>query len=155
MAHGRKQTNSQFERKRHLAKARTKIVNHERPVKTSTDGRTKESKRFKAIVESTIELAGNRNVPAVTAQLARQFAGLVIRQERHLANLLDGKGRNDAGYVRLVNASNRTLKLLGLLRADTDNDDMNGGQDSLEGYISRTRAQSGPKRDGRRARMGK
>ena len=147
-------TSAPFDRAKHLAGARSKVSKKVGgKMIRADDGRSKQSRRFQAIVKSTIELAGNHNPPEVTEQLAKQYASLVLRQERHLANLLDGKGRNDVAFVRLINASNRTLRLLGLLTADNGND-MDDGQNALEKYAERKRGGgNGTKRDKRRYRL--
>ena len=123
-----------------------------------TDGRSKASKRFKRIVQDIVRLAGNKQPPEVVEQLARTFAALVIKQEKHIAKLLEGRPMDSAAYVRLVNCSNRTLKNLGLLPTG-NGAEPDGGQDSLESYIANRPVGNGtkPKRrvDRRRERMGR
>ena len=117
------------------------------------DGRTKESKRFRAIVEDIVRLVGDRQPPEVVDRLARTFAALAIRQDQHIARLLDGRPMDSAGYVRLVNASNRVLRHLGLIPADENGDDMADGQFALEKYVAGKRSGNGTRRDRRRSRL--
>ncbi len=157
MARGYKQTPNQ--RRRHLAQlaeARTKIISNK--AKRADDGRVKDSYRFRAIVRSTIELVGDRHPPEIVAQLARQYAGLLVRQEQHLSELFNGDGRSmdDASYVKLVNASARILRTLGLTGKDADDDPAD--VDGLEKHCARRRVEIDNKRkrkDRRRERMGK
>ena len=121
-----------------------------------TDGRSKDSRRFKAIVQEIVRLVDDLNSPEIVEQLARTFAALVIRQEKHIAKLLDGQPMNSAAYVRLVNCSNRCLKNLGLIPAGNGTDP-DGGQDSLESYIASRPKGNGTTRkvDRRRERLGR
>ena len=116
------------------------------------DGRSKASRRFKSIVSDIHRLVGDRLPPEIVAQQANQFAGLVLQQEKHIAKLLDAQPMNTGAYVRLVNASNRTLRLLGLLPADNGND-MEDGTDMLEKYIAGKKVGISTKRDRRRMRL--
>ena len=120
---------------------------------TDIDGRTKESRRFNAIVTDTIRLVGETECPEIVRQLSRQFAGLIVAQEKYLSSLLEGKPVDAGQYVRLVNASNRTLKALGLM-PDRD-DDPDPGMD-LDDYLARKKRRGvGTKRkaDRRRERL--
>ena len=148
---GQKQTNKQFgSRRRNPSNLNNKL----KQVPDDVDGRTKKSLRFRQIVNSTIKLAGNRQPPEVIEQLAKQFAGLVLRQEHHQSRLFKGDGRghgSDAAYVKLVNSANRCLRMLGLTKLSEEEQGEFSGVDGLEKYCAAKRK----KKDRRRERLGK
>lgn len=158
-----KQTNNQFagnkkkefDRNAHLARARSKIKNRDRKM-NGVDGRSRASRRFWQVVHDTVRLAGDRQAPEITLQLSQQYATLVIKMEQHQSDLFNGDGRSmsDADYCKLVNSSNRCLRLLGLTKIDEGDDD--GDVNALEKYIAKKNAdKQNRKKDRRRERMGK
>ena len=111
-----------------------------------TDGRTREARKFNAIVAEIIGLVGKSLPFPVLERLARQFAALSVRQEKIISRMLDGHVTSAGDLVRLCNASNRTMRNLGLTPTDNGDDDAETG--SLEKYI-----QSKRKTDRRRFRL--
>ena len=127
--------------------------------KTEIDGRTKPARRHSAIVADIHRLVGDRHPPEVVEQLAQQFATLVLQQERLTARLLEGLPMNSGSFVRLVNASTRCLKNLGLIPTGNGANGADDGTDALEDYIAGKQQGNGtkPKRrvDRRRERLGR
>ena len=110
------------------------------------DGRSKQSKRFNAIVTDIVFLVGETDSPEIVKQLARQYAGLILVQEKYLSALLEDRPADNEQYMRLVNCSTRTLKVLGLVPGEvTDDDNLD---DDLSKYLEKQR-----KKDGRRERL--
>ena len=128
-------------------------------VPDEVDGRQKDSIKFRDIVNSTILLSGDHCPPQITEQIAKQYAALVIRQEQHQLRLFggDGRGTSDHAYVKLVNAANRCLKLLGLLGSNPEGDE--GDVMALERYCATKgkalARKSTRKKDRRRERLGR
>ena len=135
--------------------------NRLKKVPDDIDGRSKEAQQFRNIVNSTIKLAGNRQPPAVVEQLAKQYAGLILRQEHHQSRLFGGdeRGTSDAAYVKLVNSANRCLRLLGLTQIKDGEDD--GDINALEKHCAKRMAELDSKKskrrkvDRRRERLGR
>lgn len=156
---GHKQTNKQFGGRTHGGRNNHSQHNRLKKVPDDVDGRSKDSQKFRDIVTSTILLAGNHLTPEITEQLAKQFAGLVIRQDRHQSRMFnkDGRGVNDHAYCKLVNSANRCLRLLGLTKTEENTDD--GDIMALERYCARNKrpvaGKSKRKKDHRRERLGK
>lgn len=133
--------------------------NRLKKVPDEIDGRSKDSLKFRDIVNSTILLAGDHSPPAITEQLAKQYAALVIRQEAHQLRLFggDGRGTSDHAYVKLVNSANRCLKLLGLIGSKSEGDE--GDIMALERHCAKRTTEiarkSKRKVDRRRERLGR
>ena len=139
---------------------RSSVHNRLKKVPDDIDGRLSQSIEFRNIVNSTIKLAGNRQPPAVVEQLAKQYAGLILRQEYHQSRLFGGdeRGTSDAAYVKLVNSANRCLRLLGLTQIKDGEDD--GDINALEKHCAKRTVEIEAKKskrkvDRRRERMGR
>lgn len=81
------------------------------------DGRTACARRIRDIYTQILnDLGGAERASEAELQLCKRAAGLAVTCEQIEAAMVRGETINCEDYVRLTNASNRTLSTLGLKR---------------------------------------